>query len=122
LEAASWNAGGSLEGSNVSHAEAQFVHWVTGNQRGVEWRRRIREVDIHISHSPCDHCAPDLAFLATILPKAKVLRIRWDALYVDKKGKRSTSAAGIAKLSKWTLSGPMPAGAEETLKAVKTKL
>jgi len=121
LEAASWNAGGSLEGSNVSHAEAQFVHWVTGNQRGVEWRRRIREVDIHISHSPCDHCAPDLAFLATILPKAKVLRIRWDALYVDKKGKRSTSAAGIAKLSKWTLSGPMPAGAEEALKAVKTK-
>jgi hypothetical protein len=58
-----------------------------------------------------------------MLPNATKLQIRWDELYVDPKGKRSTSAAGLALLSKWTLIGSKPAGTAEptTAKEVKTQ-
>jgi hypothetical protein len=123
LETASWNAGGPVEGSAVSHAEAQFVDWATSTQRGPTWRIRIKEVDIHISHSPCDHCAPTLEFLANMLPNATKLQIRWDELYVDPKGQRSTSSAGLNRLKKWILIGPKPAGvaAPTVQKRVKSK-
>jgi hypothetical protein len=114
LEVAAWNAGGPIEGSAVSHAETQFADWITGNQRDATWRGRVREVDIHLSHSPCDHCAPNLEFVANMLRKATKLAIVWDALYVDPHGERSTSAAGLGRLSKWTLHGEMPAGREPT--------
>jgi hypothetical protein len=110
LETTSWNAGGALEGSNVSHAERQFAEWFTSRRRDPGWRNRVRELHIHISHSPCDHCAPDLQRLGSLLTKAKLLRIQWDEIYFDPKEERSTSAAGLARLSGWTLIGPKPAG------------
>jgi hypothetical protein len=113
LEVVSWNAGGPVEGSVVSHAETQFVEWITSRQRDPTWRARVKEVDIHISHSPCDHCAPNLAFVAFMFQNATKLQIRWDELYIDPKGQRTTSAAGLALLNKWTLIGPMPAGTAE---------
>ena len=122
LETVSWNAGGPVEGSNVSHAETQFVDWVTSPQRGPLWRTRIKGVAIHISHSPCDHCAPDLKYLADMLPNADNLEIRWDELYVDPKGQRSTSAAGLRKLSKWNLIGPKPAPAAKPSGTKKGKV
>jgi hypothetical protein len=122
LEMAGWNAGGPIEGSAVSHAESQFADWITGPQRDATWRARIKEVAIHLSHSPCDHCAPNLAFVGRMLPKKAKLEIRWDQLYVDPRGQRSTSAAGLGQLSRWTLIGPKPAGyveptAEKEVKA-----
>jgi|GEM_PF-2369986 len=107
FEVVSWNAGGPVKDSVVSHAEYQFVEWMTSRQRDASWRARVKEVDIHISHSPCDDCASQLYFLATMLPNAGKLQIRWDELYVDPKGKRSTSAKGFDLLkTKWKLIPP----------------
>ena len=41
LETASWNAGGPIEGSAVSHAESQFADWITGSQRDAAWHARV---------------------------------------------------------------------------------
>ena len=48
-----------------------------------------------------------------LFQNATKLQIRWDELYIDPKGQRTTSAAGLALLNKWTLIGPMPAGTAE---------
>ncbi len=65
-----WNTTQSESGSNVSHAERQFVHWLTSRP---EIMRRLTQITIELTHSPCgsgihfESCTIDLVRLGKTL-------------------------------------------------------
>jgi len=111
LQLLTWNTTQKLSGKNVSHAEKQFVNWL---RERIELWGKIRNIDIHITHSPCgtnytETCTIDLAELMPDLRK-KNPGVHGHIMYESPftKGKNATTEADIKKLiaAGWTVDGP----------------
>jgi hypothetical protein len=59
IEILAWNTSAPVKGSNVSHAERQFIEWF-GN-RPLPWLKRVEKVDIEVEGRPiCEKCLTGL--------------------------------------------------------------
>ena len=62
LDAVSWNTNVNLNRQNMvtrnSHAETQFEVWLSGESKS--FKSRIKNINILLSHSPCDACCEQL--------------------------------------------------------------
>ncbi|WP_380681795.1 hypothetical protein [Salinigranum sp. GCM10025319] len=82
LEVLAWNTGGPVRGSNVSHAERQFVEWFRTQDR--KWLSRVKSIDVKVfGRDVCPDCTADLrslqTWLRTFYPGIEINWVRADS-------------------------------------------
>ena len=63
----------ALRRANPTHAERQFVDWLSRQNRTKNEMvgERITAINVDISHSPCTLCTKDLKEVAGLTPKPR---------------------------------------------------
>jgi hypothetical protein len=126
LDIVTWNTGEGVTGTNVSHAENQFVAWLRRQDKD-KWLPRVLAINVVVSNSPCGNCSDILAGVNKIagLPSTVEKRISWQKPH---RGVLATTAKDIITLTRafWIIdpSSPMPEGApneEERARIMKAE-
>jgi hypothetical protein len=118
---ATWNTSNIYTVSNDSHAEHQFLWWLTTSM-GDELMSRIEKVEINLSpFSPCSNCADNLIELLKSISKARGLpfvgradaRLTWTKAYPGMRGSGDTRTTPqdvrLMASAGWHLSAPSDA-------------
>ena len=78
--------------SNSSHAEVQFIRWLTGHARLYpSFIRRIQSIQLFISRPPCRDCTYDLCFFAKMLQISAKISISWASTKQQKEASGESS-------------------------------
>lgn len=113
LEIVGWSTGKPIRGENTSHAEHQFRVWY--QHESYEWRyRRVKGIDIKISHSPCSMCVEDLLKVGMISRGAE-LTISWDRQFTGKNSIPEGQAKRLLE-THWVVNLSHPIGDEKDVK------
>jgi hypothetical protein len=110
----SWNTG-DLDPkvqSNASHAERQFTEWFEAQP--MNWRRRVRSIDVQINLSPCTFCASDLARIRRYAPGLEAASISYTQPYQQGPLASTPASIGSLRSSGWSVSGPPVTGTDDT--------
>lgn len=118
IEAFTWNISNEEAGNNVSHAEHQFINWLSSRE---DLMAEIEYIELrNFSRSPCNICSPELAGLLEDIRELqrnvkgevflKGANLYWTALHTSAQG-TSTYWHNISELrgAGWTLHAPFDA-------------
>jgi hypothetical protein len=96
--------------SPSSHAEARLLAQVDRFlEKDGNWKKRVRTIEINLSHSPCPGCVDRLGALHRKLDngKLRLAVVQWSTLYTS--GPFPTTPAAISELRRtYAARGPMP--------------
>jgi len=115
----SWAIGGRPDhGSNASHTETQFYHWLVA--QGDEFHERVTAIELRSVLSPCGDCTALLTGISKLVrnrpPGARLptLVVFWDKVYGNKEGDTGPAAATFQRHlvylgdAGWIVHGPTP--------------
>lgn len=114
IRAVTWNTSGANRRNNITHAERQFMNWITNpSQENVLLKLKKLEIQ-NINESPCGACSNQLAHLIREIREKQTsagqVYLEEAHLYWTKRhlGESPTSASDITILraSGWTLHAP----------------
>ena len=117
LEFLTWNRRQWVEGSNISHAEEQFIDAFDLRVK----KAMVKSITIHVNYSPCRICAPELVKFAQRAREARKdvkLSLTWDRPYQHPRfGTTQENIAALHGLWDDVPGGAEAAKAQEQLKA-----
>ena len=115
----SWAIGGRpARGSNASHTETQFHHWLVA--QGEDFHRRITSIEIRSVLSPCGDCTTLLTGISRLLQdrppgsRRAFMVVFWDTVYGNEEGDVGPAAATFRRHvvylgdAGWIVHGPTP--------------
>ena len=115
----SWAIGGRLHGgSNASHTETQFYHWLVAQGEG--FHGRITAIELRSVLSPCGDCTTLLTGISRLVRKRSPgvgpasLVVFWDRVYGSEEGEVGPAAATFRRHvvyladAGWIAHGPKP--------------
>ena len=115
----SWAIGGKPDhGSNASHTETQFYHWLKA--QGEEFHRRITAIELRSALSPCGDCTTLLTGISKLVrnrpagERGPSLIVFWDTVYGNEEGDVGPAAATFRRHvvylgdAGWIVHGPTP--------------
>lgn len=115
----SWAIGGTPDhGSNASHTETHFYHWLVA--QGEDFHGRVTAIELRSGLSPCGSCTELLEGIARLVRKrppgarAPSLIVFWDNVYGNEDGDSGPAAATFQRhvnqlgRAGWIVHGPTP--------------
>lgn len=90
----------ALACNNRTHAEVQFLRWLS--VQSDEFRSRITRIEVEINYSPCSNCTSTLVQVRGLVPASAQCTLTYHTLYTRTRCR--TTRESLAAITGWTVS------------------